>query len=80
MRNLFVPYVRGYLARFVYENDANFGPLPTMGTLPGIGFLEKLVEGEIPGLNINMEKLLHAEHYLKIHRLEREIRAKSESD
>ena len=57
-----------YVVRFIYENDANFGPLPTMGTLPGIGFLDKLVEGEISDLNINLEKLLHAEHYMKIYR------------
>ena len=39
-----------------------------MGTLPGIGFLDKLVKGEVPGLNVDLGNLLHAEHYIKIYR------------
>ena len=39
-----------------------------MGTLPGIGFLEKVVKGDIPGLCVDLGNLLHAEHYIKIYR------------
>ena len=39
-----------------------------MGTLPGIGFLDKVVKGEIPGLSVDLGSLLHAEHYIKIYR------------
>ena len=41
-----------------------------MGTLPGIGFLDKVVKGEIPGLSVDLGSLLHAEHYIKIYRCE----------
>lgn len=39
-----------------------------MGTLPGIGFLDKVVKGDIPGLSVDLGNLLHAEHYIKIYR------------
>ena len=39
-----------------------------MGTLPGIGFLEKVVKGDVPGLCVDLGNLLHAEHYIKIYR------------
>ena len=59
--------------RYVYEKAPLFCPLPTIGTLPGIGFLEKLVGGEISGLDINLANLLHAEHYLKVYRFQPSI-------
>ena len=34
----------------------------------GIGFLAQLVAGEVPGLEVELGSLLHAEHYLKLHR------------
>ena len=34
----------------------------------GIGFLAQLVAGEVPGLEVDLGSLLHAEHYLKLHR------------
>jgi len=52
--------------RYVYENDPLFKPLPTMGTLPGLGFLDNLVNGEIPNLEVDLKSILHAEQYLKI--------------
>ena len=39
-----------------------------MGTLPGIGFLDKVVKGDVPGLCVDLGNLLHAEHYIKIYR------------
>ena len=57
-------------SRYLYENHKDFGPVATMGTLPGIGFLDKVVKGEIPGLSVDLGSLLHAEHYIKIYRCE----------
>ena len=34
----------------------------------GIGFLAQLVAGEVPGLEVELGSLLHAEHYLKLNR------------
>jgi len=52
--------------RYVYEKDPLFRPLPTMGTLPGIEFLDKLINGDIPNLEVDLNSVLHAEQYLKI--------------
>ena len=55
-------------SRFLYEKHRSFEPVQTMGTLPGIGFLDKVVKGDIPGLSVDLGNLLHAEHYIKIYR------------
>ena len=54
--------------RYLYEKHESFEPVQTMGTLPGIGFLEKVVKGDVPGLCVDLGNLLHAEHYIKIYR------------
>ena len=62
------PFLITYHRRYLYEKHERFEPVQTMGTLPGIGFLEKVIKGDVPGLSVNLGNLLHAEHYIKIYR------------
>ena len=62
------PLLTTHHRRYLYEKNESFEPVQTMGTLPGIGFLDKVVKGDVPGLCVDLGNLLHAEHYIKIYR------------
>ena len=51
---------------FLYENNTLFSPLPTFGVLPGLAWLDTLVNGGVPGISVDLAKVLHGEQYLKI--------------
>jgi len=52
--------------RFLYENDPQFAPLPTFGVLPGLAWLDTLVSGGVPGISVDLAKVLHGEQYIQI--------------
>ncbi|KAI7848797.1 hypothetical protein BDC45DRAFT_574559 [Circinella umbellata] len=51
--------------RFVYENDENFGTLPTFGVIPSFTIMSGLPFGDILP-NFNPMMLLHGEQYLEV--------------
>uniref|UniRef100_F6ZEV4 Peroxisomal multifunctional enzyme type 2 n=1 Tax=Ornithorhynchus anatinus TaxID=9258 RepID=F6ZEV4_ORNAN len=55
--------------KFVYERNANFSCLPTFGVIPAQKCLSTGLFSDIPGIQINMEKLLHGEQYLEVYKL-----------
>jgi len=52
--------------RFLYEDHENFAPLPTFAVIPAFSGLDGLVTGGVPGLSIDLSKVLHGEQYTKI--------------
>jgi len=52
--------------RFLYEDHENFAPLPTFGVIPALDGMAGLVTGVVPGLNIDLSKVLHGEQFIKI--------------
>jgi len=52
--------------RFLYEDHPLFSPLPTLGVLPGLAWLTTLVEGGVPGIVVDLDRVLHGEQYMKI--------------
>jgi len=52
--------------RFLYEDHENFAPLPTFAVIPAFSGLDGLVTGGVPGLDIDLSKVLHGEQYTKI--------------
>jgi len=52
--------------RFLYEDHENFAPLPTFGVIPALDGMAGLVTGAVPGLNIDLSKVLHGEQFIKI--------------
>lgn len=54
--------------KFLYENDADFSPLPTFFVLPGLmlGMTSNLVSSALPEGKANLTNILHGEQYLEI--------------
>ncbi|XP_066130254.1 peroxisomal multifunctional enzyme type 2 [Saccopteryx bilineata] len=54
--------------KFIYEGDSDFSCLPTFGVI----IAQKSIMGgglaEIPGLSINLAKILHGEQYLELYK------------
>ena len=44
--------------RFLFEGNDNFSALPTFGVIPGFGGFGELVSGGVPGLEIELAKVL----------------------
>ena len=52
--------------QYLYEGHDKFAPLPSFAVIPGFAGMGALFTGEIPGLEIDLTKVLHGEHYFKI--------------
>lgn len=53
--------------RFIYENDENFGPVPSFFILPGMNAVfSSSIESPNPKVKVSLEKLLHGEQYMEI--------------
>ena len=52
--------------RFLYEDHEHFAPLPTFGVIPALSGTGGLVTGGVPGLTIDLSKVLHGEQFIKI--------------
>merc|ERR1711962_571154 len=50
-----------YGLRYLYENHADFAPLPTFSVIPAMSGLDGLVTGQVPGLNFHLASVLHGE-------------------
>ena len=50
----------------LYENSENFVPISSFGVIPAFGGLALLVTGGIPGLPIDLSRVLHGEQYTEL--------------
>ena len=51
---------------FLYENSEMFAPISSFGVIPAFGGLALLVSGGVPGLSIDLARVLHGEQYTEI--------------
>jgi 3-hydroxyacyl-CoA dehydrogenase/3a,7a,12a-trihydroxy-5b-cholest-24-enoyl-CoA hydratase len=52
--------------RYLYEGHEQFAVLPTFGVIPAFGGLEALVTGRVPGLELDLSRVLHGEQYMEV--------------
>ena len=52
--------------KYLYEGHDSFSPIPSFAVIPGFAGMGVLFTGEIPGLDIDLTKVLHGEHYFRI--------------
>jgi len=52
--------------KFLYEGHDNFSPLPTFGVIPALSGLDGVVTGGVPGLSIDLSRVLHGEQFIKL--------------
>lgn len=50
----------------LFEGADNFGALTSFGVIPAMGGLTGLVSGQVPGLNIDLSRVLHGEQYTEL--------------
>jgi len=50
----------------LYENSEDFAALPSFGVIPSLECLTGLVSGVVPGLPIDLSKVLHGEHFTEV--------------
>ena len=46
--------------QYLYEGHEHFAPLSSFGTIPGFGGLSQLMTGSVPGVNIELSKVILA--------------------
>ncbi|XP_049627347.1 peroxisomal multifunctional enzyme type 2 [Suncus etruscus] len=54
--------------KFIYEGSSDFSPLPTFGVIIAQSCLMGGGLAEIPGLSVNLAKILHGEQYLELYK------------
>ncbi|XP_036136814.1 peroxisomal multifunctional enzyme type 2 [Molossus molossus] len=54
--------------KFIYEGNSDFSCLPTFGVIVGQKSVMSGELAEIPGLSINLGKILHGEQYLELYK------------
>ncbi|XP_041958062.1 peroxisomal multifunctional enzyme type 2 [Alosa sapidissima] len=54
--------------KFLYENNADFSVLPTFGVIPSQASMMSGSLSSVPGLNLDMTRLLHGEQYLEVYK------------
>lgn len=54
--------------KFIYEGSSDFSPLPTFGVIIAQKSLMSGGLAEIPGLSLDLTKVLHGEQYLELHK------------
>ncbi|GAB6018934.1 hypothetical protein CHUAL_000582 [Chamberlinius hualienensis] len=54
--------------QYIYENSADFKPAATFGMVPAMAACVNsgIVTGGVPGLNVDVSRLLHGEQYLEV--------------
>jgi 3-hydroxyacyl-CoA dehydrogenase/3a,7a,12a-trihydroxy-5b-cholest-24-enoyl-CoA hydratase len=54
--------------QFLYENHENFSVFPTFVVVPSFGAMGRLLDVNIPGLKLDLQRLLHGEQYFEFHK------------
>ncbi|XP_031425960.1 peroxisomal multifunctional enzyme type 2 [Clupea harengus] len=54
--------------KFLYENNEDFSVLPTFGVIPSQASMLSGGLSSVPGLNLDMTRLLHGEQYLEVYK------------
>merc|ERR1711981_1441529 len=50
----------------LYEGSEKFGALTSFGVIPGFPCLSALITGQVPGLQIDLSRVLHGEQYTEL--------------
>ena len=50
----------------LYENNDDFSPISSFGVIPAFGGLALLVTDGVPGLSIDLSRVLHVEQYTEL--------------
>ncbi|KAL5005553.1 hypothetical protein ScPMuIL_019009 [Solemya velum] len=54
--------------KFLYEGDEDFSVLPSYAVIPAQQAMSGALSGDVPGLSVNLAKLLHGEQYMELYK------------